>query len=124
MTIVRPETIVRWHRARNPHLLALEVSATTRQAQGGPRSSAADPRDELGKSFLGRSFAFMENSSSSALMSARLRLPSTWPDTGAHHRRAGERSSLNHANGIASIDLFVVPTISFRFLYELLILRH
>src|SRR6476646_10410978 len=38
-----------------PHLLALEVSTTTRQAQGGPRSSAADLRDELGKSFLGRS---------------------------------------------------------------------
>jgi len=31
---------------------------------------------------------------------------------------------LNHANGIASIDLFVVPTISFRLLYGLLILRH
>src|SRR5665213_2620037 len=30
----------------------------------------------------------------------------------------------NHADGIASIDLFVVPTISFRLLYGLLILRH
>ena len=30
----------------------------------------------------------------------------------------------NHADGIASIDLFVVPTISFRVLYGLLILRH
>ena len=30
----------------------------------------------------------------------------------------------NHADGIASIDLFVVPTISFRLLYALLILRH
>src|SRR4051812_14889014 len=38
-----------------PHLLALEVSTTTRQAQGASRSSAADPRDEPGKSFLGRS---------------------------------------------------------------------
>ena len=38
-----------------PLLLALEVATTTRQAQGGPRSSAADPRDELGKPFLGRS---------------------------------------------------------------------
>jgi hypothetical protein len=28
-----------------------------------------------------------------ASMSARLRLPSTWPETGAHRRRAGERSS-------------------------------
>src|SRR5215471_7700316 len=30
----------------------------------------------------------------------------------------------NHADAIASIDMFVVPTISFRLLYRLLILRH
>ena len=30
----------------------------------------------------------------------------------------------NHADGIAAIDLFVVPTISFRLRYGLLILRH
>ena len=30
----------------------------------------------------------------------------------------------NHADGIASMDLFVVPTLSFRLLYGLLILRH
>jgi transposase InsO family protein len=30
----------------------------------------------------------------------------------------------NHADGIASMDLFVVPTISFRLLYAFLILRH
>src|SRR5439155_17575366 len=30
----------------------------------------------------------------------------------------------NHADGIASMDLFVVPTISFQLLYGLLILKH
>ena len=30
----------------------------------------------------------------------------------------------NHTDGIASMDLFVVPTISFRLLYGLLILQH
>src|SRR5258708_17846854 len=30
----------------------------------------------------------------------------------------------NHADGIAAIDLFVVPTISFRLLYGLLIVGH
>jgi hypothetical protein len=30
----------------------------------------------------------------------------------------------NHADGIALIDLFVVPTISFRLLYGFLILQH
>src|SRR3954447_10489071 len=38
-----------------PHLLAQEVSTATRQAQGASRSSAADLRDEPGKSFLGLS---------------------------------------------------------------------
>ena len=31
---------------------------------------------------------------------------------------------LNHGDGIASIDLFVVPTMSFRLLYGLLVMRH
>jgi hypothetical protein len=30
----------------------------------------------------------------------------------------------NHADGIASIDMFMVPTVSFRLLYGLLILQH
>ena len=46
----------------------------------------------------------------------------------AGHRRPpsqGWKTFLrNHADGIASIDLFVVPTIAFRLLYGLLILRH
>jgi hypothetical protein len=29
-----------------------------------------------------------------------------------------------HADGIAAMDLFVVPTLSFRLLYGLLILKH
>jgi hypothetical protein len=37
----------------------------------------------------------------------------------------GWRSFLcNHADGIASMDLFVVPTLSFRLLYDFLVLRH
>jgi hypothetical protein len=31
---------------------------------------------------------------------------------------------LNHADGIAAVDMFVVPTISFRLLYGLLIMGH
>ena len=46
----------------------------------------------------------------------------------ARHRRPpsqGWKTFLrNHADGIASMDLFVVPTLSFRPLYGLLILRH
>jgi hypothetical protein len=46
----------------------------------------------------------------------------------ARHRRPpsqGWKTFLrNHADGIASLDLFVVPTLSFRVLYGLLILGH
>ena len=46
----------------------------------------------------------------------------------ARHRRRPSQGwktfVRNHADGIASIDLFVVPTLSFRLLYGLLILRH
>src|SRR3954466_6806286 len=46
----------------------------------------------------------------------------------ARHRRPPSQGwrtfLLNHVDGIASIDLFVVPTISFRLLYGLLILRN
>src|SRR4029079_3147140 len=61
---------------------------------------------------------------SSALRSGRPRSPSTWSRRGAHHRRAGERSFNNHAEGVAALDLFVVPTLSFRLLFGLLMLRH
>src|SRR6266481_9660341 len=55
-----------------------------------------------------------------------------WPDKrckvrGPEEGRAitGWRTFLcNHADDIASMDLFVVPTLSFRLLYGFLILRH
>src|SRR6478752_413413 len=36
----------------------------------------------------------------------------------------GERSFNNHAEGVAALDLFVVPTLSFRLLFGMLMLRH
>src|SRR3954470_11307960 len=47
----------------------------------------------------------------------------TW--TGQVGTSSGWRTFLlNHAEAIASIDLFVVPTISFRLLYGMLVLAH
>jgi hypothetical protein len=49
--------------------------------------------------------------------------PSTW--RGRRPPSQGWRTFLrNQADGIAAMDLFVVPTMSFRLLYGLLILRH
>src|SRR5437868_14507421 len=66
----------------------------------------------------------MESCSSSASKSGRRVWPSIW-SRGENHRRKGWKTFLrNHADGIAAIDLFVVPTISFRLLYGLLIMGH
>jgi hypothetical protein len=43
---------------------------------------------------------------------------------GGGHRPKWKIFFRNHADAIASMDMFVVPTISFRLLYGLLILRH
>src|SRR6476646_10785186 len=103
-------------------LLALEIASACRQAQRPARNSATDPGDEPCQSALGRS-------------------PHPWRTPQARHRRRPDLSRqvhgaaqttslarlenlLNHMDGIASIDLFVVPTISFKLLYGLLILRH
>ena len=123
VTIVRPETIVRWHRAgfrtfwrwksrRGPGRpkLALEIRQLIREISlANPLWGAPRIHGELLK--LGIDVG---QTSVSKYMARRRRPPSQ-----------GWRTFLrNHADGIASIDLFVVPTISFRLLYGLLVLRH
>src|SRR3981189_2843502 len=62
----------------------------------------------------------MASFSSSASMSDKPPLQSIWRGEGDRRPKGGR----NHADGIASMDLFVVPTIYFRLLYGLLILQH
>ena len=123
MTIVRPETIVRWHRAgfrtfwrwksrRRPGRpkVAFEVRQLIREMSlANPFWGAPRIHGELLK------LGIDVGQTSVAKYMARHRRP---PSQG------WRTFLLNHANGIASIDLFVVPTISFRLLYGLLILRH
>jgi hypothetical protein len=66
----------------------------------------------------------MENSSSSALIWDRPAWPSTWPKRRDPPSQGWRTFLRNHADGIAAMDLFVVPTISFRLLYGLLIVGH
>ena len=123
MTIVRPETIMRWHRAgfrsfwrwksrRRPGRpkVPLEVRQLIREISlANPLWGAPRIHGELFK--LGIDVG---QTSVAKYMARRRRPPSQ-----------GWRTFLrNHADGIASIDLFVVPTISFRLLYGLLVLRH
>jgi hypothetical protein len=122
LAIVSSETVVRWHRAgfraywrwkSRPRWgrpkVPLEIRQLIREMSlanllWGPRIHG-----ELLK--LGIDIG---QTSVAKYMARRRRPPSQ-----------GWRTFLrNHADGIAAMDLFVVPTISFRLLYGLLILRH
>src|SRR6202022_4829984 len=72
----------------------------------------------------GAHHGFMASFSSSASTSDKSPLQSIWRG-GRRPPSQGWKTFLhNHADGIASMALFVVPTISFRLLYGLLILHH
>ena len=94
-------------------VLAMEVGISRWQTDGGARNSPADPRHERGQPAVGRS-------------ADPWRTPQTWHRCSANLGRQihGKAFLRNHADGIASIDLFVVPTLSLRLLYGLLILSH
>lgn len=123
LAVVRPETVVRWHRAgfraywrwkSRPRPGRSKVPFDIRQLirdmslanslWGAPRIHG-----ELLK--LGIDIG---QTSVAKYMARRRRPPSQGWSTFLR----------NHADGIAAMDLFVVPTISFRLLYGLLILRH
>jgi hypothetical protein len=57
-------------------------------------------------------------------MSDKPPLQSIWRGEGDRRPKGGGHFLHNHADGIASMDLFVVPTISFRLLCGLLLLHH
>jgi transposase InsO family protein len=123
LAIVRPETVIRWHRAgfrsywrwksRPPGgrpKTALKVRQLIREMSvANPLWGAPRIHGELLK--LGIDIG----QTTVAKYMARGRRPPS----------QGWKTFLrNHADGIASIDLFVVPTISFQLLYGVLILQH
>jgi transposase InsO family protein len=123
LQIVKPDTVIRWHRAgfraywrwksrsrsgrpRTPaeiRLLIRDMSIAN-PLWGAPRvhGELLKLGIEIGQTTVAK------------YMAKRRRPPSQGWKTFLY----------NHADGIASMDLFVVPTISFRLLYGLLILRH
>jgi transposase InsO family protein len=123
LTIVEPETVVRWHRAgfrlfwrwksrcrSGRPKVPFEIRQLIREMSlANPLWGAPRIHGELLK--LGIDVG---QTSVAKYMARRRRPPSQ-----------GWKTFLrNHADGIASIDLFVFPTISFRLLYGLLILRN
>ena len=123
ITIVRPETVVRWHRmgfaaywrwkSRSPGgrpRIAKDLrDLIRRMSLENPLWGATKMHGELLK--LGIQVA---QSTVSIYMVPRPDRPS----------QSWKTFVLNHVDGIASIDLFVVPTIAFQQLFAFLVLRH
>jgi hypothetical protein len=123
LTIVKPETVVRWHRAgfrsywrwkSRPRsgrpTVPVEIQRLIREMSiANPLWGAPRIHGELLK------LGIDVGQTSVAKYMARRRGPPS----------QGWKTFLrNHADGIAAMDLFVVPTISFRLLYGLLIMGH
>jgi transposase InsO family protein len=123
LAIVRPETVIRWHRAgfrlywrwkSRPRGGRPKVPLDVRQlirdiSIANPLWGAPRIHGELLK------LGIEVGQTTVAKYMARGRRPPS----------QGWKTFLrNHADGVASMDLFVVPTISFRLLYGFLILHH
>src|SRR6267142_870056 len=122
LTITRPETLVRWHRAG----FRCYWRWKSRPQGGRPQIDTAlrvDPADERRKSAFGARRASTANCSSSGLKSRSRASPSTWSNGGGRPARDGGPFLHNHAPDIAAMDLFVVPTIGFDLLYAFVIIR-
>jgi transposase InsO family protein len=122
LTIVKPDTVIRWHRA-GFRLYWRWKSRPLRSTDCTVGNSPADPRDEHRQPVVGSA----ENHGE--LLKLGIEIGQTSVAKYMARRRGppsqGWKTFLrNHADGIVAIDLFVVPTISFRLLYGLLIMGH
>ena len=88
LTIVEPETVIRWHRAGFRSFWRWK----SRRRAGKPQVSLELRQLILEMSRSGALPAFMESSSSSVSTSARPPLRSIWRGEGDLRRKAGERS--------------------------------
>jgi hypothetical protein len=123
VAIVRPETIIRWHRAgfraywrwRSGNRVGRpKVSAELRTLIGEmSRANALWGAPRIHGELLKLSFAVAQ--STVARYMCRLSRPPG----------QGWRTFLsNHVDGLAAVDLFVLPTIAFKILYCLVVVRH
>src|SRR6266480_3632357 len=123
LAIVRPETVIRWHRAG----FRLYWRWRSRPCGGRPKVSM-DVR-ELIRDISSANPLWGAPRIHGELLKLGIEVGQTtvakYMVRGRRPPSQGWKTFLrNHANGIASMDLFVVPTISFRLLYGFLLLHH
>ena len=123
ITIVEPETVIRWHRAGFRSFWRWKSSRRAGRPSVPPEIRRLIREMSLANPLWGAPRIHGEllklgidvgQTSVAKYMARRRRPPS----------QGWRTFLLNHADGIASIDLFVVPTISFKLVYGLPILRH
>ena len=123
LKIVKPETVLRWHRAGFRAYWRWKA-----RSRGGRPRIPAEIRDLICKMSIANplwgaprihgellKLGIDVGQTTVAKYMAKTRRP---PSQG------WKTFLVNHADGIASMDLFVVPTLSFRLLYGFLILLH
>ncbi len=123
LAIVRPETVIRWHRA------GFRSYWRWRSRRLGGRPRASPEVQQLSRDISVANPFWGAPRIHGELLKLGIDVGQT---TVAKYMVRGRRPPSqgwktfirNHADGIASMDLFVVPTISFQLLYGLLILRH
>jgi transposase InsO family protein len=123
LAIVRPETVIRWHRAGFRSFWRWK----SRRRGGRPKVSL-DIRNLIRDMSLANPL-WGAPRIHGELLKLGIAVGQTSVAKYMARRRGGPSQGwrtflCNHADGIAAIDLFVVPTLSFRLLYGLLVLRH
>jgi transposase InsO family protein len=123
LKIIAPETVIRWHRAG----FRAYWRCKSRPLGGRPKTST-DIRQLIREMSLANPFWGAPRIHGELLKLGIAVGQTTVAKYMARRRRPpsqGWKTFLrNHTDAIASIDMFVVPTVSFRLLYGLVILRH
>jgi len=123
LAIVRPETVVRWHRA------GFRSFWRWRSRRRGGRPRVPSEIRQLIRNMSVANPLWCAPRIHAELLKLGIDVGQTSVAKYMARRRGGPSQSwrsflCNHADGIASVDLFVVPTLSFRPLYGFLVLRH
>jgi transposase InsO family protein len=123
LSIVRPATVVRWHRAGFRSFWRWKC----RRRGGRPRVPLEIRKLIRDMSLANRLWGAPRIHGE--LLKLGIDVGQTSVAKYMAQRRGGPSQGwrtflCNHADGIAAMDLFVVPTLSFRLLYGFLILRH
>src|SRR5712672_1972868 len=123
LAIVKPDTIIRWHRA------GFRAYWRWKSRRRGGRPTVTPEIRKLIREMSIANALWGAPRIHGELLKLGIEIGQTSVAKYMARRRGrptqGWRTFLrNHADGIAAIDLFVVPTVSFRLLYGLLIMGH